>query len=235
MTIGMESLLPLLFWIPVISVFLNFLLTIFLVIAVQRGKLKSKEQQTIENEMINVIKQAENKSVSIIEVATGKARDIVLQAHGTKKLLDDKLDKLVDDTADIAQNELDKEKAVILAKFNEGYGQIIQQFTSETQMLMANLQHDSREMRRTFAEQLQKEALEILKAMKTNIEVQIKSVEKEIKDYRDKTFGDIDAHADNIVKQIVSDYFGNKLSKDNHKKILFNAFEKFKLRHTKKK
>ena len=234
MTIEMESLLPLLFWIPIISVFFNFILTIFLIIAVQRGKLKPKEQQTIENEMMNVIKQAENKSVSIIEEATGKAKDIVLQAHGTKKLLDDKLDKLVDDTTDIAQNELDKEKASIVAKFSEGYGQVIQQFTSETQMLMANLQHDSHEMRRTFAEQLQKEALSILKDMKTNIEDQIKGVEKEIKDYRDKTFGDIDSHADNIVKQIVSDYFGNELSKDNHEKILFNAFEKFKMRHAKK-
>lgn len=231
----MESVLPLLLWIPIISVFFNFLLTIFLIIAIQKGKLKSKEQQTIENEMMKVIKQAENKSVSIIEAATEKAKDIVIQAHGTKKLLDEKLDKLVDDTTDIAQNELDKEKAAVTAKFKEGYEQVIVQFTSETQMLMANLQHDSRDMRRTFTEQLQKEALAILKEMKVNIEDQIKGVEQEIKDYRDKTFGSIDSHADNIVKQIVSDYFNNELSKDNHEKILFSAFEKFKNRHAQKK
>ena len=228
MDITVDQMIPLLFWIPIVSVFFNFLLITFLIIVIQKGKLKPKEQQEIEKQMMETVKQAETRTTEIIEAATYKAREIVKDAQGTKQLINEKINKLINDTADVAQNELDHEKATIVAKFKESYSGLVEQFEGETQSLIASLQHDSREIRKTFADSVQKATVDVLKDLKNTAEHQMVNVDNEIKDYRENTFKKIDEHANAIIKQIVTEYFNSEITPKNHESILNKTFEKFK-------
>jgi|GEM_PF-5866977 len=228
MSITSDQLVPVLLWIPIVSLFINFFLITFLIIIIQKGKLKPKEQQEIEKQMMETIKQAEQRTTEIIEDATHKAKNIIKEAQGTKQILSEKIDKLVSDTTDIAQNELDTEKATIVAKFKESYSGLVQQFEGESQSLMASLQHDSREIRKTFSDSVQKSTVAVLKDLKDTAQQQIIDVDTEIKEYRTSTFKKIDEHANNIIKQIVTEYFNTKLTNKNQESILTKTFEKFK-------
>jgi len=228
MNITSDQLFPVLLWVPIVSLFINFFLITFLIVIIQKGKLKPKEQQEIEKQMMETIKQAEQRTTEIIEDATNKAKAIVKQAQGTKQILDEKIDKMVTDTTDIAQNELDSQKATIVTKFKESYSGLVQEFEGETQSLLAALQHDSREIRKSFSDSVQKSTLDVLKGLKDTAQQQIIDVDKEIKDYRTTTFKKIDEHANSIIKQIVTEYFNTELTNKNQESILTKTFEKFK-------
>lgn len=228
MNLSAEALLPFLILLPIMSLVLNFVLALFLIVIIQKGKLKPKEQQEIENQMIKIIKQAELRSIEIIEKATKQAKDIVADASATKRLVDSKLNQLVEDTTDSAQNQLDIQKGAIVEKFKETYGRLVEQYEGETQVLFANLQHEAREQQDKFRDTLQKDSLNILTQMKENAENQMKDVTKEISGYRDQMFSKIDEQAQSLIKQYISDYFNSELTKDNQKNILFKALDKFK-------
>lgn len=234
MNISPPELSAFLVWVPIASLFVNFLLVIFIVVIIQKGKLKPKEQQEIEAQMLETIKQAEQRTTEIIEDATGKAKDIIKQAQGTKEILDAKIDKLVDDTTDIAQNELDEQKATIVNKFNEGYAGLVQEFEGETQSLIATLQHDSRDLRKNFSDAVHASTMDVLKELKNTAEKQIVNVDAEIREYREATFKKIDEHANAIIKQIVTDYFNTQITAENQESILTKTFDKFKdqLKHS---
>ncbi|MDP4011049.1 MAG: hypothetical protein Q8P72_02355 [Candidatus Roizmanbacteria bacterium] len=233
MNITSDQIFPILLWVPIASLFINFFLITFLIIIIQKGKLKPKEQQEIEKQMMETIKQAEERTTEIIEDATNKAKEIIQQAQGTKQLLDEKLDKMVNDTTDIAQNELDAEKAKIVNKFTESYSGLVQEFEGETQSLMAALQHDSRDIRKTFSESVQKSTVDVLKELKDTAQKQLIDIDADIKEYRDATFKKIDEHANTLIKQIVTDYFNTELTNKNQESILTKTFEKFKDQITK--
>lgn len=228
MTITTDIILPFLLWIPVVSLFANFILIIFLVVVIQKGKLKTREQQEIEKKMMEIVNNADKKTIEIIDEAIEKAKEIVNQAQGTKKLLEEKLDRLVDDTTDIAQNELNAQKTIIVEKFRDGYTEVVNQFEGETQILMAELQHDSREIRRTFSDAVKKDTIDVLRKLTDTAEKQIVDVDKEINLYRDDSFKKIDEHANAIIKQIVNEYFNEDLTEKTHESILEKTFEKFK-------
>lgn len=232
MNIPVDSMLPILFWLPVVSLVLNFILAIFLIVIIQKGKLKPKEQQEIEDQMIQIIKQAEMRSTEIIEKATKKAKDIVSDASATKQLVESKLNKLVEDTTDTAQNQLDIQKGAIVEKFKETYGQLVEQYQGETQSLFANLQHEAREQQTAFREGLHKETVSILQQMKDNAEKQIEDVSREINEYRNRMFEKIDEHAESVIKQYISDYFSTGMTKENQENILFKALDRFKKNHS---
>lgn len=231
MTITTEQLLPILLAIPIASLLMNFAFMIFMVMYIQKGKLKSKEQQDIEHEMLKVIKRADLRATEIIEEATKKAKDIVVEASATKKIIEEKLNAFVQDTTDSAQNQLDVEKGAIIEKFKEVYGRLIQQYEGETQVLVSNLQHEARDIQQGFRDNLQNETIKILSQMKDDSQKQIQEVSKEIMEYRDKTFSRIDEQAENMIKQYISDYFSAEMTKDHHENILFKAFDKFKKNH----
>ncbi|PIZ63366.1 hypothetical protein COY16_02180, partial [Candidatus Roizmanbacteria bacterium CG_4_10_14_0_2_um_filter_39_13] len=92
MNITSDQLFPVLLWVPIVSLFINFFLITFLIVIIQKGKLKPKEQQEIEKQMMETIKQAEQRTTEIIEDATNKAKTIIKQAQGTKQILDEKID-----------------------------------------------------------------------------------------------------------------------------------------------
>jgi len=228
MTLTTDVLLPIMLWIPVISLFANFILILFLVIIIQKGKLKPREQQEIEKEMMEIVNKADKRTLEIIDEATEKAKIIVNQAQGTKQLLDEKLDKLIEDTTDIAQNELSAQKTTIVEKFRDGYGELVNQFEGETQTLMAELQHDSRELRKTFSDDVKKDTVEVLRKLTDGAEEKIANVEQEIKEYRESSLKKIDEHTNAIIKQMVNEYFNNDLTEKAHESILEKTFEKFK-------
>ncbi len=232
MNLSTDALLPILIWLPMMSLFLNFVLAAFLIITIQKGKLKPKEQQEIEDQMIQLIKQAELRSTEIIEKATKKAKEIVSEASATKHVVESQLNKLVEDTTDSAQNQLDIQKGAIVEKFKETYGRLVEQYEGETQVLFANLQHEAREQQTNFRNNLQKETLSILSQMKENSMKQIEDVSKEINEYREQMFKKIDEQAETLIKQYVSDYFSTDVSKDNQANILFKALDKFKKNHS---
>lgn len=232
MNISIEQLLPILLAIPIASLLMNFVFMIFMIIYIQRGKLKSKEQQEIEHDMMKVIKRADLRATEIIEEATKKAKDILVEASATKKVIEDRLDAFVQETTDSAQNQLDVEKGAIVEKFKEVYGRLIQQYEGETQVLVSNLQHEARDIQKGFRDNLQQETVKILAQMKDDAQKQIEDVSKEIRDYRDKTFSKIDEQAEQMIKQYISDYFSAEMTKDHHENILFKAFDKFKKNHS---
>lgn len=231
MSISTEQLLPILLAIPIVSLLMNFVFMIFLIIYIQKGKLKSREQQEIEHEMIKVIKRADLRATEIIEEATKKAKDIVVEASATKKIIEEKLNTFVQETTDSAQNQLDVEKGAIIEKFKEVYGRLIQQYEGETQVLVSNLQHEAKDIQQGFRDNLQGETVKILSQMKDDAQKQIEDVSKDIQEYREKTFTKIDQQAESMIKQYISDYFSAEMTKDHHENILFKAFDKFKKTH----
>jgi len=228
MTITPEQLLPLLVILPVASLFFNFALMIFLIIFIQKGKMKPREQQELEHHMMEVIKQAEVRSTEIIEDATKKAHKVIMEAQDTKHTIEEKLDKFVLDTTNTAQNKLDEQQGLIVSRFTEAYGRLVEQFEGETQILISNLQHEARAMQGEFKKTLHDDSVAILNKMKENMDTQIMSVNAEIKEYRDRTFAKIDEQVQVLIKQYVADYFQTQLTPETHENILFKAFDKFK-------
>ncbi|MBP9691518.1 hypothetical protein KBD81_05575 [Candidatus Woesebacteria bacterium] len=228
MNISAEQLLPLLIAIPIVSLLMNFVFMIFLIIFIQKGKLKSREQQEIEKDMLKVIKEADLRATEIIEEAAKKGKEIINEAAATKNVIEEKLNKMVQDTTDSAQNQLDIEKGAIVEKFKEAYGRLIQQYDSETQVLVSNLQHEAREAQQEFKNSLKTETIRILAEMKDNSAKQIEEVGNDIKKYREHEFSKIDEQAQGMIKQYISDYFSSEITKDHHENILFQALDKFK-------
>ncbi|MBP9690572.1 hypothetical protein KBD81_00670 [Candidatus Woesebacteria bacterium] len=233
MNISAEQLLPLLIAIPIVSLLMNFVFMIFLIIFIQKGKLKSREQQEIEKDMLKVIKEADLRATEIIEEAAKKGKDIINEAAATKNVIEEKLNKMVQDTTDSAQNQLDIEKGAIVEKFKETYGRLVEQYAGETQVLVSNLQHEARTAQQEFKDTLKTETIRILTQMKDDSEKQIEDVGKEIQAYRDRTFEKIDQQAQGMIKQYISDYFSTEMTKDHHENILFQALDKFKKTQTK--
>jgi vacuolar-type H+-ATPase subunit H len=217
-------------WLPIVSLILNFVLALFLIFLVQNGKLKPKEQQQIEAEMINVIKKADLTAVKIIEEATGKSQKIINEAEGTKKLLISKLDKLVDDTVDIAQNQLDVQKGAIIDKFREIYTELMDQYKSESQVLFSNLQHEARSQQEKFRNDLQSSMADIFKNLQEKNLSDLEQANKDITEYREKTFLKIDEQAKSLIKDYIAGYFTQEASKKDHENIVFKALESFKNR-----
>lgn len=229
----METMLPsfllsVIIWLPIVSLILNFVLAVFLVFLVQNGKLKPKEQQQIEAEMIAVIKKADLTAVKIIEEATQKSQKIISDAEATKKLLAEKLDKLVDNTIDIAQNQLDVQKGAIVDKFREIYSQLIDQYKSESQSLFANLQQEARGQQEEFRKQLEIKVSEIFKDLQNKALEDLSNTNKDIANYRENVFSKIDEQAKTMIKDYIAGYFTQEASKKEHENIVFKALESFK-------
>lgn len=221
-------LMPVLFVVPLISVVALVGFMAFMILYIQRGKYKPREQQELEQHLLNAVKQAELRSVEIIEDATKKAHKVLMDASESKKLIEAKLNKLVEDAMDSAQNQLDAQKGEVVEKFKGAYGRLIEQYEGETQTLIANLQHEAREMQQTFKTSLGEESMKILTQMKENSDRQITEANQQIKEYRERAFKKIDEQVEGLVKQYIQDYFTTEMPKGQHENMLLKALEKFK-------
>lgn len=225
-------LLSAIIWLPIVSLILNFVLAIFLIFLIQNGKLKPKEQQQIEAEMISVIKKADLAAIKIIEEATEKSQKIIADAEATKKVVAEKLDKLVDNTIDIAQNQLDVQKGAIVEKFREIYTTLIDQYKGESQALFGNLQQEARTQQEVFRKNIEEKSTEIFKELQEKALSDLNNTNKDISSYREKTLAKIDEQAKTIIKDYVAGYFTQEASKKEHENIVFKALESFKHKNT---
>lgn len=231
-TSTLNFVIPAVILIPIFSLVLNFILAVFLIYLIQKGKLKPKEQQQIEAEMTLVIKKADAMAIKIIEEATEKSRKIISEAGATKEVLIKKLDTLVADTIDIAQNQLDVQKGAIVEKFRVIYEELISQYKNESQVLFSNLQHEARNQQEEFRKNLQDEAANIFKSLQDKALQDLNKSNEEISSYKDKAFSKIDEQVKNIIKDYVAYYFTSESSKPEHENIVFKALEKFKNRNS---
>lgn len=200
--------------VDIFGIITNTALLIFVVVYLLQLRYKEKKLQERENKIDTsyhqIVDEALSKERKIIEDASSEASQILSHTHqvnqGAVNVINQALHKMAEDI----QNNAGKTSQEYFVHYQEALKHIAQQTVNE-------LQSDTRKLQTDLDAQL--------KDFRNSL---LPSIQKEIEEYKEARFREIDRSARSVVERVTKEVLNKSISSEDHEKLVLESLEKAK-------